>query len=455
LTIAARVVEAFPKETWHGGECELIEDDDPKHYTEFERAFAELDDRIQVWNAFYRVDVLAGLGRYAVLLIGAPGELDTPLKKLSPDQVLYLTPFAEEDALITQWDADSNSPRFGRPIEYKLTRSGISGSAIPNSNTSVTRTVHYTRVLHVADGLLDDFLYGLPRLERVWNALDDFEKVLGAGAEAFWNRSHQGMVVEFDKEADVKPAEATAIKSAADEMIHGFRRTMAVQAGKVNMLGSDVANFNQPIDAILTVISGATGIPKRILMGSERGELASSQDATSFDTQVSDRRREYAGPIIVKPFVQRMIELGALPKPTRQDTPGGYDIRWPELYQLTEEKRAAVAVQWAQLNANAKNVVVRANEIRDKVLGLEALTPEEIAAELQAQSDAAVAATPPQLQPQLGPDGQPIDQGNVFTSDNTNSPPTVAEGKARPGSIRGLRRLKLQLVPESCTPAFT
>jgi hypothetical protein len=124
------------------------------------------------------------------------------------------------------------------------------------------------------------------------------------------------------------------------------------------------------VDTIITLIAGATKIPKRILVGSERGELSSAQDKTSFDDAVSDRRRDLAEPQIVRPFIMMLTELGALP------TPKQYKVAWPEIEELDEKDKAQVATQWADLNSKAGQTVVTASEIRDKVLRLDPLEEE-------------------------------------------------------------------------------
>lgn len=366
--LAATVVEAAPKATWRGGVA-LVEDEDPDVLTSFEEAWTALEARLNIWAVLARLDVLAGLGRYAVLLVGLPGDLSAERPaSVSLDEVAYLTPIGEEDATIQKVEEDSASPNFGLPLAYSVRRLG---------GKRASKMVHASRVIHVADGLLDDRVYGQPRLERVWNWLDDLEKVTGGGAEAFWKRADRGIHVKFDPEKEVDPAEVEKIKASVEEYIHGFRRTIGTVGAELDMLGSDVANFNNQVDALLTLIAGSTGVPKRILVGSERGELASTQDRTNWDERVSDRRVQFAEPEVVRPLVDMLVGMGALPEPEH------YDVAWPEIESLDEAQKAEVASKWAALNAAAGETVVTGAEIRDHVLGLaplaEAAGPEQTA----------------------------------------------------------------------------
>ena len=169
--IAARIVEAYPKATWRGG-AELIEDEDPGTETAFERAWRELDDRLHIWPTFARADILAGIGRYAIILLGAPGEFSEPLEHIgSPDKLLYLTPFAEDDAPIEKFDLDSSSDDSGSdklPVETSRSRpAGPPKSFIGRAS------------FHVADGASSMTTCTVSHERRVWNRLDDLDKVAG------------------------------------------------------------------------------------------------------------------------------------------------------------------------------------------------------------------------------------------------------------------------------------
>jgi hypothetical protein len=362
--VANRIVKALPKATWRGG-AELIEDEDPNIETTFEAAWNDLNKRLNIWDKFYRTDVLAGIGRYAILLIGAPGELDTPLERARAEEIVYLTPYAEEDATIETFEADNKDPRFGLPRFYSVKRTSLSSATAVNSITTARR-VHWTRVLHVADGLLDDNIYGEPRLQCIWNLIDDLEKVSGGGAEAFWKRGDGGMQFDLDPLLDVSETQKLQLKDQLHEYEHDLRRMLLTRGVKVNNLGSQVSDFGRSVDSIISQISAGTGIPQRILMGSERGQLASMQDRSNWDDRAADRRLEYADPCVVRPFVDLMIKLGALPVPKN----GDYDVSFSAIRVMDDVQRSEVAGKWASLNSSAGQTVVTPDDIRTRVLDL-------------------------------------------------------------------------------------
>lgn len=367
-SVAGRVVEAYPSGTWRGL-GELIEVEDPNTITTFEKAWDEFNTRLRVWPVFRRLDILAGLGRYSVLLIGAPGALSSDLPDaLTPEQIVFLNAFSEKDVSITEFETRTTNPRFGMPTLYEIT-----GTDPRNATRPVK--VHWSRLIHVADGALDNEIYGLPRLERVWNHLDDLEKVVGAGSEAFWLRAHQGYQFDIDKDTRLDEKGEEDLKDEVDEFINGIKRVVRTRGVKLQTLGSDVASFDANVQSIIALISSGTGIPQRILMGSERGQLASQQDRVNWAERVQDRRTEFAGPYIVRALVDRLLEHGALPEPET------YDIRWPQIYDLSDDERAKIANQWATINQKNKDtggLVLTANEIRDRVLGLGPLKKQDV-----------------------------------------------------------------------------
>lgn len=377
--IAGRIVDVFPKATWRG-EMELVEDQDPENDTEFEKAWNALNTRLKITSVLQRGDVLSQLGYYSVLLIGAPGKFSDELPKGKPEDLLYLTPFsggggpgiqtrftgsrgdgnlnvAFGDATIQSFDINVESPRFGLPETYQLRRTDV-------SSPELQVPVHWSRIIHIAEGCLDNEVYGSPRLERVYNLLDDLDKVTGGGAEAFWLRANQGLQLDVDKDMTLSADEKTALQTQADEYQHQIRRMLRTRGVTVNPLGSDVANFSNPADAILTQIAGSLAIPKRILTGSEMGELASSQDRDNWKDQVNGRQTGYAGPYIVRPLVDRLIKYNYLPTPVKGVE--SYEVRWPHIQTLTEQEKADGAAKWASINSSSNAIVFTEDEIRDK-----------------------------------------------------------------------------------------
>ena len=408
--VAARIVEALPDNTWRG-EGELVEEESPGRETKFEKAWEELTTLLPVWPMMRRADILAGLGRYAVLLIGFPGDLKLEAEKVQgPEGVLYLRAYAEDDAAITEIETDATSPRFGLPTLYKIKRLTPAITFGGASSLSEEKEVHWSRVIHVADGLLDDDVYGEPRLRRGWNLLDDLEKVTGAGAEAFWRRANPGIQFDLDKDLEIDEDGEKLLTDEVDEFVHDPRRALRTRGMTVKMLEASVAQFGANVSSIMDLLSTSYGIPKRILTGSERGELASTEDRSNWADRVAERRSAFAEPQVVDPFVGRLVTYGALPKPA------SFAPRWPEVDTMDEDDRAGLGQTLAEMNkaqVEAEGeLVVTANEIRDRVFNLE---PHDEPGASAGEEAPAAASGKPGAQPGTGEQ-----TGSTLPSENTS-----------------------------------
>jgi hypothetical protein len=365
--VAARVVEAGPKGTWRGG-CEAIEIDTPDKMTEFEKAMDALTVRLNVWQVLMRTDILAGMGRYACILIGAPGALDREMPQMNgPEDILYLSPYAEDEMLILEYDEEYTSSRWGMPTMYQLTRAQAPVNATGPSRLrpTLTKPVHWSRVIHFADNVLDDRVFGQPRLERVWNKLDDLDKVTGGGAEAFWQNANRGIQFDVDPTLMMQQPELDELQEEADAYMHGYRRSIRTRGVTINPLGSDTADFNMNAMAILQQISSGSGIPLRILIGAEAGELASTQDRSNWNDRVNDRRIESADPF-VRQFIDRLIAYNVVP------TPKQYRVEWPRPEDMTEFERVEAVAKMAAANKDQVEAtgipIMVTDEMRDRFL---------------------------------------------------------------------------------------
>ena len=335
--IAARIVDAYPDATW--GEPPAIvmpdsrgDDGNPKSV----EGFDELAKKHQLWRSLHRLDRLTNMGHYGVLVIGLDGgePMHKPAQR-NDYSLLYLQPHSERTADIIRWDIMPDSARFGMPLEYNIT-TGVNWTG-SGAGQRVMR-VHHTRVIHVAERAQEDISIGTPRLKRIWNRMMDLDKLLGGGAEIYWQNAAQIIAFIADANTQFEEGEADQMGEQLEEMQHGLRRHLRLRGVQpeqlaAGLMGSDPSNL---IDKELDFIAGATGIPKRILIGSERGELASSQDETAWSNRIMERREQHAGPNIIEPLIDRLMGFGCLKKQP-------YEVSWPDEDTLGEEARATIA----------------------------------------------------------------------------------------------------------------
>lgn len=337
--IAKRVIRAAPDSTWRKVPA-LFDgtDDNKRNDTDFVNVWndivsiAEVPDELidskTIWHYLNRVDVLAGLGQYAVLMVGIRDGQDPtePIERGSvsegADGLLYLMPYGENDVTIREFDEDPQSPRFGLPTLYAIQDVG---------------NVHWHRVIHVAEDLLTNDVEGRPRAEAMFNRLYDLEKVLPAAAEAAWKLMYKGMIITT-KDGYTLSGEGVETDEI-EEYIHGLTRVLELEGVDVQFEGGEVVDPSDLVDVLVTFVSIATGIPKRILMGSERGELASSQDEANWSARIGERQENYAEPIIMRPLINRLVYAGVLPQPVTN----AYSLEWPSLFELNALEQAEIA----------------------------------------------------------------------------------------------------------------
>jgi uncharacterized protein len=369
--IAGRIVDAYPTATWRGV-GEMIEDPDPTVITPFEEAWSELQERLDVWAKFRRADIIAGLGRYSAVYIGGPGNPETELPRgMALDDILYLSLYNEDESKINEYELDPSNKRFGQPKSYNIKRSSSEAG-----NRQTAFIAHWSRIVHVSDNLLEDEVFSRPRLERAWNSLDDLMKVVGGGSEAFWKTAYPGVQFNIDKDLKFKDSELPKLQEDMDEFLNDMKRAIKTRGVDMNQLQANIANFKDNALTIVSLLSGITGIPQRMLLGSERGELASTQDRDNWAERVRDRRDSFAGPYVVKVFVNRLIDYGALPKPKKNK--GKYTIGWGDVFDVSQTERIENAEKMAGVNQKAGETVITPNEIRDLCLNLEPLAESDL-----------------------------------------------------------------------------
>ena len=196
----------------------------------------------------------------------------------------------------------------------------------------------------------------------------------------YWRGAFPGLSIETHPQlgGDVT-IDSDAIKGAMENYQNGLQRYFALMGMTAKSLAPQVVDPTPQIRAQLEAICIRLGIPLRVFLGSERGELASSQDKDTWNTRLTDRQINYVSPRIIIPFVDRMIHLGVLPQPSEEM---GYSIRWPSLDSLTPLEEATVAFQitdaLAKYTAGGVDTMIEPHNYMTRVLGFTDDEAEEI-----------------------------------------------------------------------------
>jgi hypothetical protein len=369
--VPARVVEVYPKECFQV-QPTVFEDESADVVTPFEEAWDALGKQLRgeqsfyqeeessaIWTYLYDADVKSGIGHYAGILLGIddgiplnePAEMITPTdgngkRKASSDasrRLLFMRVFGESDMRINSLETDMSSPRYGCPVEYDIslidptefTSLGL-GASLPTNRA----VVHWSRVVHISE-------YGVlhtPRMQPVLNRLLDLRKLQGGSAEMYWRGAFPGYAIKTQPQlgADVD-INKEDVKQQLTDYSNALQRFLVLMGMDITALAPQVSDPSSQVGVQLDSICIQLGIPKRIFMGSERGELASSQDDAAWNDRLKQRQLGVITPRIIIPVVDRLISLRVLPRPSK-----GYRVSWPDLTSKSDEEKAGIATQRTQ-----------------------------------------------------------------------------------------------------------
>lgn len=359
--IAGRIVEAYPDATWRAKPD--VYETDKNTLTDFEKKWNKIVRKVNAFHYFNIADKVAGIGRYGVLLLGLDdGRSWDQEPSSAASDVKYLQVYGEGDAAIKSVETDKNNERYGLPKEYSITTStSIDGASV---GASETLTVHWKRLIHIADGCLSGSIFGASRLERVYNRLQDLELLCGGSAEMFWRGGFPGIAFEAPSDADLS-SDTSDLEDEIEDYIHGLNRYIRLVGLTAKPLSPIISDPTSHVSIQLQFISAATGIPQRILTGSERAELASTQDQENWSNKVDERRRDFAETNILRAFINRLIDLQILPpvKDTESDEEEyGYKVEWPDIMALSEKEqvdigKVRVETAVAYLNGGVQDLI--------------------------------------------------------------------------------------------------
>lgn len=342
--IAARIVDAPPEASWANHPTIRVPGDTAAYFDKI-----AWDDDIDLWNVMKDGDRFSRMNRFSIVLFGFPGALDKPAP--AGAKMLYARAIGSRHVSSIQLESDPQSPRFGKPKMYKVqlhqTMPSTSTIVTPSSTASATRDVdiHWTRTIHIVESPLEDQIYGIPTMEKISNLLDDLLKVVGGTAETYWLTANRGIQADVDKEMELDPGQAAELGDQIEEYSHQLRRVLRTRGVKLNVLTSETPSPKEPFEMLISLLSGTTGIPRRILLGSEAGQLASEQDRANWSERIEERNMSHVEPRILRPTIRLLQRQGLIGT-------GQLEVKWPEVFRLSPLERATVMASKARAVGN-------------------------------------------------------------------------------------------------------
>lgn len=364
-SLAAAAVDKTVAKTWQDSP-QLWESEEPAE-SELEADIRKHFSRIRFWQKCAEADRRSLVGRYSALIlrIGDGLAWNEPVASVRGGiQALTGIVVVWEDQLkAVEYDRDVSSPSYGSPTMYEFQETEIGGSSV-----SRNVRIHPDRVLIWSD---DGTMDCRSALEPGYNDLVDAEKVKGAGGEGFWKTSRGAPIIEapqgMSPESFVKMMGAKSGSEALDkvnEQIDNF------QSGfdKGLMLGGLTATpmtislpspehfFNGPVQCF----ASSFHIPIKILLGSQTGERASTEDSEEWAKTCNSRRVGRCLPLLAE-AVQRLVSWGLLPA-------RDWTVGWTDLTEDSAAEKMARAKDLSGINAQTKEgeqLPFSAEEIRE------------------------------------------------------------------------------------------
>jgi len=360
--IAARIAESVPSHALRQGFS--VSTSDTAVETKLRDQIATLNtvemiSRGWTWGRLY-----GGGGLYLGIDDGrAP---DEPVDEGNITALRWMVDVDRRDLYPMTWESDTNSPRFGQPDTYRLSRMG--GTA------SETITVHHTRIVRF-EGVtptrrrrLQLQGWGESVLQRCYQELRGMRGAFAATGELIQEASQGVLKIKDLMDMMASDTDDTMRKRLAlMDLSRSVARSLLLDADGESYERIEVGALTGVADILdrnVILLSGVSGIPVTVLMGQAPAGLNATGDSDIrnwYDTIAADRTKH------AEPELRRVVRLMLISRegPTGGQEPPGWDIVWPSLWQPTPSEK---------MDQKGKQADIDAKYIEKGVL-----TPEEVA----------------------------------------------------------------------------
>jgi hypothetical protein len=342
--------------------------------TTLEKQIRQRFDDLRLWTRLAEADRMSMVGKYAgvILRFADSQPFNQPVDKVPGglDGLVEVIPAWEGQLQVSQWDTDETSETYGQPKMFQFNEAAVDTNAKQPRNL----TIHPDRVIVWSK---DGTVNGSSALEPGYNSLVDMEKVRGAGGEGFWKNAKSAPVLEIDKEAKIDVmAKQMGIKpeDLADKMNDqvadwnaGFDQLLMVMGMQAKTLNVTLPSPEHFHGVAKEEFAASMFIPVKILVGSQSGERASTEDAAEWAKTNMSRRANQTAPNIMS-LINRLERVGILPEKD-------WFLDWSDLTEASMGEKIDRAGKMADTNqkmSNGGETIFTPEEIR-AVVGYEPL----------------------------------------------------------------------------------
>jgi hypothetical protein len=279
------------------------------------------------------------------------------------DGLVDIIPAWAGQLTVSSWDTDERSPTYGEPTMFGFNESAV-GDNDDRQAKNRSFEVHPDRVLIWSK---DGTVHNRSILEPGFNNLIDMEKISGAGGEGFWKNAKSAPVMETDADvsiADMAKGMGVGVDEMADKMNeqvedfnNGFDAMLMLQGMKAKTLGVTLPQPEEFFNVALQGFAASISIPLKVLVGSQSGERASTEDADEWSRTNMARRTNTARPTIMA-LVKKLETARVLPE---QD----WHLYWSDLTEASMGLKIERADKMAGVNQKSMEEVYTIDEIRE------------------------------------------------------------------------------------------
>lgn len=384
--------------------------------TSTEAAIRKHFTKLRIWQHLTECDRRSLVGDYAGLILRFADNrgFDQPVSSVRGGLLglVEVIPAWQGQLTVNEWHMDPQSPDYAKPKMFAFNEAPVGDAQQPRAFN-----IHPDRVvIWSSDGTLN----GRSFLEPGYNDLVSMEKIIGAGGEGFWKNAKSAPILQIDKEASIeRMADAMGVSvddlrekmdDAVQDWQKGFDQLLMLQGMEAKTLGITLPSPEHFFGIALQSFSGSVNIPLKILIGSQTGERASSEDAQEWNKTCMSRRSNQTIPNLLS-LIDRLVQFGLLPSKD-------WHLAWASLSESSMKEKVDLADKMAAVNVKMQTTgefVFLPDEIRG-VADLEPLQeadkyrPEGVAlgdGGPEGTTDPADPETDPALDPETGPVGRP------------------------------------------------
>lgn len=282
--------------------------------TELTSTLKLLEERLSLTDIMKKLDRLSGVGFYGIAVLDIKNQkYESRLRSFKLQNLTNISVFSDWEVTI-MWKGNNATGRKS-DIEYYLIGK---------------EKIHPSRVIHVCENPDTDIL-GQSRIAPIYNQLIDMWKISGSTAELYYITASLLLNAKAEDGYKIKKKDAEALQDSLLELTNKMKGFLVSNGFEIKNIAPPITSPKDSWEVYEKFISAESGIPRRILFGSEMGELASTQDQTTYYERIESRQVNHVTPNIIKAVIERLMRFSDMPF-------AEYSIKWKQLSALSEKE---------------------------------------------------------------------------------------------------------------------